>query len=206
MNHLSDDRLIALINSGLSGEERRRVEEHLAGCEGDRLRRDALREVWSILGEWDVPARRTDLWPRVETAVGRLEGRIDMSEFTRRRGDALHEVWSALETWELPERRRDLWPEVEEAVRREGRPQVTGRRWAWCVLRTAVAVLLAVAVGHTLGRWVGSRTGTAPLPDADLERVVAESLYLHSLATRTPSGLAEAVLNADRAAEEEVSP
>ena len=206
MGHYGDHELLELIGDALSPEERRRVEEHLAGCQEGRRRRDALREIWNALGEWKLPKRSVDLWPRVETAVSRLEGQLDLSEYGRRRGDALRRLWAVLEEWKLPRRRPDLWADIEEAVRGEVdlSRRAAARRGLWRVLRVAAAVLLSAVVGHGLGRWVASRT-TRVVPAENMERAAVEALHLDALAVASPAGLAESILSIDATAGEEVS-
>ena len=84
-----------------------------------------LREVWLALEVWELPEETTpDLWPRIESEVHRLEGRLDMSEYSRRTNGAFGELWSNLDAWELGEEKRDLWPRIEMAARKEPRTRV----------------------------------------------------------------------------------
>ena len=136
MVHISDRELIELISSGLSDENRRRVEGQIAASDEDRRRRDALREVWGALGEWEVPRRKRDLWPGIETAVRRYEGRLPVGAYSKRRGDVLRRIWRALDEWRTPEEKRDLWPDIEAAARREELPRRQAARWS---LRTICA-------------------------------------------------------------------
>jgi len=206
MVHISDRELIELINRAVSEEDRRRLEGQLASSEEDRQRRDALREVWVALGEWELPGRRRDLWPAIEMAVRRYEARLPVGAYGKRRGDVLRRIWRALDEWRTPEERRDLWPDIEAAARREGQPRRQKARWSLrTVLPAAAAVLMAAVVGHAVGRWARSVRQETAQPSADVERAAAEALYLDYLAAGSPGGLSDAILNVDASTGEEVS-
>jgi len=70
MKHASDLELIELVAGRLPADRQEAVEAHLAACDECSRRRDAVRQTWDALGDWQIPAGR-DLAPAVQAAAAR---------------------------------------------------------------------------------------------------------------------------------------
>ena len=130
MSDLTDTELIELVQSECCTDARCGPPTGMPLSESSQQRCQALREVWLVLGEWELSETDRDMWPRIEAEVHRVEGRLDIGEYGRRTNGALGEVWGQLDAWQEPQEKRDLWPRIEQAARNEtGPPGGRFRRW-----------------------------------------------------------------------------
>lgn len=119
----------------------------------------------------------------------------------RQRYEETTQTWQTLGEWSVEAAKADLWIGLQARLREASpQPQVRQARslllWAG---RIAAAFLLGAGVGHGVGRWslpaapvtIAQVPATEPTVD---DETVARWLYLTSLDTRTPAGMADAVL------------
>lgn len=148
-------------------------------------------------------------WDLIELAAGQLSGQEQLRARNhlasclacRTRYDQIAQAWEALGQWNVPAGTIDVWaslqgrlPATSPAVQLRSKASA----WLWCG-RVAAAVLVGVGAGHVLGRWSLPKVPVtvaqvSPVEPAVDEGMVARWLYLTSLDTRTPAGIAEAML------------
>jgi hypothetical protein len=128
MKRMTDTQILELISSGRMDEGEAASGEESTLSTEDRRRCDTLRQVWVALGDWKLRERETDLWPSIEAAVRRVEGRMDPGEYAKRSNGALKEMWRVLDEWHVPETHRDLWPDIAEAVATEPAPEPPAKK------------------------------------------------------------------------------
>lgn len=163
MRHPDPLEIIDLAAGRLPKDRQGEIAAHLSACQECRFRYEEACFTWRALGKWTVQRSSTDLWVRVQAALGH---------------DGPARIPSA---WRL--------------------------RWA---VRVAAAVLIGVGIGHGLGRWTmpQASTTTPQAGSADLPRdaqAAARWLYLTSLESHTPAGLAGVILGMPNDVRKEVT-
>ena len=127
---------------------------------------------------------------RLEAVTGHL---AECSQ-CRNRVDKLAETRDVLGLWEPEIPECDLSDSVVRMASRK-----TGRN-LWTVLQVAAALLIAVGIGHVLGRWIKSDSAISTedhgqqLVQAN-EQTVSEALFLEALDGNSRPGIAEAMLD-----------
>ena len=122
-------------------------------------------------------------------------------EGCRRSRDNIAAVHALLGEWKVDAQARDLWPAVERGLDAGG-PAILHPRWAPAsrLLRIAAAVVIAVGLGHAIGRLTSSPA--APVSVASLEGAevqAADELGLHVMEWPSAAGLFPTVLDLSNA-------
>ena len=66
MSHVSVTNLIKLAAGELPEDQRRTIEEHIASCSACRAAFEEHRALRDVLGQWQVTAETSDMWPGVD--------------------------------------------------------------------------------------------------------------------------------------------
>lgn len=143
-----------------------------------------------------------------EERRGQVERHVADCAECRGRLEGMRQVHQLLGKWEVTTAGSDLAPAVVAAARREAQAAAAPawRRHAPALLRLAAALVLGAGVGHLGARAVRPAGEGVPGVGSEVDATaVAQALSLSVFEEASPAGLAESLLGAEQATEEEAS-
>ena len=138
----------------------------------------------------------------IELAGGRLsaeeraevDSHVTVCQRCRAELEQFERTWQQMGEWQVEADERDLAGIVEASARERAKRMPQRLIWNLGLARAAAAIVLAVIIGHGVGR-MSLSSGPEGEPSQEEEAMVNEALYLEVFAELTPANLTEHLLD-----------